>query len=272
MNKKAVYGILLAVFLPLIGYIWLKKSSDSAVAMPRHYIPDSILTTIKNGKEYSDTVWHKIPDFTLTNQLGNKVSWKDMNGKIVVADFFFTHCPTICPTLTANMKMLQAGVKSNEETGNQQADFVQFLSFTIDPDRDSVAQLRKWADRFQINPQNWWLLTGDKKTIYDLSNHDMKLTAVDGGPVDTNFLHTDLFVLIDKNRNIRGYYHTLNSDQAPDTLRLSQLSRDIVLLSLEKDPKEKSFFTGKLELIAIVFSLAAIGLILLFTFLKKEKT
>lgn len=271
MNRKAVLGIIVAVIIPLIGYIWLKKESDHATAMPGHFIPDSIITNIQNGKEKTDTVWHKIPDFTLTNQLGNKVSWNDMKGKIVVADFFYTHCPTICPTLTANMKMLQAGVKSNEETGNNQADFVQFLSFSIDPERDSVPQLRKWADRFQINPQNWWLLTGDKKTIYDLSIKDMKLPAEDGGLVDSNFVHTDVFVLIDKNRNIRGYYHTLNPDRTPDTLRLSQLSRDIILLSLEKDPKERSVFAGKLELIAIVFSVAAIGLILLFTFLKKEK-
>jgi protein SCO1/2 len=132
------------------------------------------------------------------------------------------------------------------------------------PERDSVERLKKWADRFQIDPQNWWLLTGDRKQIYDMSINDMKLLAQDGGPVDSNFLHTDFFVLIDKNRNIRGYYHGL------DTNALSQLSEDIVLLSMERDRKAKSFFSGKLELIAIIFMIAGIGLVVLMKLLKKE--
>jgi protein SCO1 len=82
--------------------------------------------------------------------------------------------------------------------------------------------------------------------------------------VDSNFLHTDFFVLIDKNRNIRGYYHGL------DTNALSQLSEDIVLLSMERDRKAKSFFSGKLELIAIIFMIAGIGLVVLMKLLKKE--
>jgi protein SCO1 len=264
MSKKAVYGIIVALFLPLIGYIALKKATEATVVLPRHYIPDSVVIKTKNGKQYNDTVWHRLPDFNLTNQLGNKVSWKDLEGKIVVADFFFTHCPTICPGMTRNMKKLQDGIKNNDRSGNRDADFIQFLSFSIDPERDSVAQLKKWADRFQVDPQNWWLLTGDRKEIYDLSINHMKLLAQDGGPADSNFLHTDFFVLIDKNRNIRGYYHGLDEND------LSRLSEDIILLSLEKEPQKKFFLAGKLELIAVVFVLAAIGLVILMKVLKKE--
>ncbi|MFL5788087.1 MAG: SCO family protein, partial [Flavisolibacter sp.] len=184
--------------------------------------------------------------------------------KIVVADFFFTHCPTICPVTTMNMKKLQDAVKNNETVGNRDADFVQFLSFSIDPERDSVGELKKWADHYQINPQNWWLLTGNKKDIYDLSINDMKLMAQDGGLVDSNFIHTDLFVLIDKNRNIRGYYHSLDSNQ------IAQLSRDLIFLYLERDPNKKFFLSGKLEFIAIVFLITTVGILLLFTFLRKE--
>src|SRR5438067_2259354 len=197
MNKKAIYGILLALLLPLIGYFILKAASERSIVLPRHYIYDSVIVETKNGKSYIDTVWHKVPDFSMTNQLGQKVSWKELANKIVVADFFFTHCPTICPATTVNMKRLQDAVKNNETVGNRDPDFVQFLSFSIDPDRDSVVQLKKWADHYQINPSNWWLLTGNKKKIYDLSINDMKLMAQDGGPVDSNFLHTDFFVLID---------------------------------------------------------------------------
>jgi protein SCO1 len=264
MSKKAVYGIIVALLLPLIGYFTLKNVTEKAVIMPRHYIPDSVVTKTKNGKQYHDTIWHRLPDFNLTNQLGDSVSWKDLEGKVVVADFFFTHCPTICPGMTNNMKKLQDGIKNSDKAGNRDADFIQFLSFSIDPERDSVAQLKKWADRFQIDPQNWWLLTGNRKAIYDLSINDMKLLAQDGGPVDSNFLHTDFFVLVDKNRNIRGYYHGL------DTNALSRLSEDIILLTLERDPKQRSFLAGKLELIAVVFVIAAIGIIVLMKVLKRE--
>ena len=89
MNKKAIYGVLIAVLLPLIGYLAVRGYSERAVAMPRHYIFDSVVTVTKSGKEHTDTVWHKLPDFTMTNQLGQKITWNDLNGKIVVANFFF---------------------------------------------------------------------------------------------------------------------------------------------------------------------------------------
>lgn len=265
MNKKAIYGILIALILPLIGYLTLKGATANEAVMPRHYIPDSVVTRTKGGKQYSDTVWHTMPEINLKNHLGKNVSWKDMEGKIVVADFFFTHCPTICPPMTMNMKKLQEGVKSHEKVGNREANFVQFLSISIDPERDSVAALKKWADRFQINPNNWWLLTGDRKEIYDLSINHMKLLAQDGAGSDSNFLHTDYFVLLDKNRNVRGYYHGL------DTTALSRLSEDIILLTLEKDPKKKSFLAGKLELLSIVLVVAALAVFLLIRALNKDK-
>jgi len=264
MNKKAVLGILLALIIPLIGYFIIKNFGKDATAMPRHYIYDSVTVKTVNGKEEIDTVWHTIPNFTLTNQLGNQVSLKDMKGKIIVADFFFTHCPTICPHLTANMKYVHDNIKDPEKVGDKEQDFVQFLSFSIDPERDSVEALKKWADRFQINPSNWWLLTGNKKTIYNLSIDDMKLGLIDGNNVDSNFIHTDYIVLIDKYRHIRGYYHGLDSSA------LSKLSRDIVFLALEKDKKSKGVFAGKLELIAVVFLFTIIGIFLLMFFLKKE--
>jgi protein SCO1/2 len=239
--------------------------------MPRHFIPDSIVSVTRNGKIYNDTVWHKVPDFKLTTQLGQQVSMKDAPGKIIVADFFFTHCPTICPTMTRAMKLLQNGIKSNERVGNREATFVQFMSLSVDPERDSVPQLKKWNDAFQINPSDWWLLTGSKKDIYDFSNKELRLIAVDGAHVDSNFIHTDMFVLLDTNRYIRGYYHVLLPDRSIDTATLARLSQDIVVLSLEKDPKAKSFLAGKLELIAIVFGVAIIGVIILAVYLNKDK-
>jgi len=273
MNRKAVYGILLAVLLPVIGYIYVKKYSDRDVVMPRHYLPDSTTTVTRGGKEYTDTAWHQLPEFSLTNQLGQPVSWKDMKGKIVVANFFFTHCPNICPNMTRAMKLLQTVIKSPEKVGDRDPNFVQFLSFSIDPARDSVPQLKHWSDVFGINPQEWWLLTGDRQVIYDLSIKDLKMMAMDGGIVDSNFVHTDMFVVIDTNRYVRGYYHVLKpgTNHEIDTATVFKLSEDVVLLSLEKDPKRKFLLADKLVLIITVFIIAAVAVFLLLALLKRDK-
>ena len=274
MSTKALYAVMLALLLPLVSYFIVKRYSDSALVMPPHYYPDSIINVIRNGKESSDTIWHRIPDFNLTNQLGEKISLKDIskiNGndtvnKIMVIDFFFTHCPNICPLMMRNMKRLQESITNSQTIGDKSPDFIKFISFSIDPERDSVPRLKAWANRFQINPDQWWLLTGDKKTIYNFCINDIKLGLVDGENMDTNFIHSDRFVLIDHNRNVRGYYSGL------DTMSLAKLSRDIILLDLEKDPKEKSFFAGKLQLITVSLLIAMVGVgIFLYLFRKKSK-
>ncbi len=269
MNKTAIYALLIALLLPLTSYFIVKNLSTSAVNIPPHFYVDSVIHQSKNGKIETDTVWNKVPSVTLVNQFGKTVAWNeaknDKGNKIVVANFFFTSCPTICPTLTSNMKWLQESMKKSQKVGDRTADYVQFISFSIDPERDSVSELKKWADRFQINPINWWLLTGDKKSIYDLCINKMKLGLVDGEGVDTSFIHTDRFVLIDRNSVIRGYYHGL------DSTSIAKLSEDIVLLKLEKDKNRESFFTDKLELIGVVFLLTLVGLGVLLRILRKTK-
>jgi protein SCO1 len=265
VNKKARYALLIALVIPVLCYFVVKAFSDSAITMPQHYLPDTTIDKKVKGKIVEDTVWHKLRDFSLTNQMGQKVSWNDLKGKVVVADFFFTHCPTICPRLTTNMRWLQQSINNAQRVGDKTPDFLHFLSFSIDPERDSVPRLKQWADRFQVNPEQWWLLTGDKKEIYDMAINEMKIGVVDGQGVDTNFIHTDHFVLIDSNRHVRGYYRGL------DSLSLKQLSNDIILLTMEKDPNRKFFLAGKLELILIVFVVAIAGVVLLLYFIRKKE-
>ncbi|TCZ72807.1 SCO family protein [Flaviaesturariibacter aridisoli] len=275
MNKTALLGLLMALALPLVGYFLVKQYSKDVTPMPRRYIYDSVSTRMVNGKQKEDTLWHRVPDFRLTNQLGQVVTWDSLRArlsdddtlrnKVVVIDFFFTHCPTICPRMTENMKRLQDGLSSGQRVGDQQAKFVHLLSISVDPERDSVAALKHWADRFGIDPDRWWLLTGDKKQIYDLSINHLKVLAQDGEGQDTSFIHSDRMILLDKNRNIRGYYHGL------DTADVGRLSRDIILVALEKDPKSKSVFAGKLETLAILVFAVIGGLTALFYFLKKDK-
>jgi protein SCO1/2 len=223
----------LALLLPVVCYWVVKYYSDGAVNMPRRYYVDTVLTTVNGGKETTDTVWHKVANITLTNQLGNQVSLDDLPGKVIVADFFFTRCPSICPMLTHNMLKLQNTLKLKDETRLIDTTFVQFLSFSVDPERDSAAQLKKYADRYGVNHDVWWMLTGDKKKIYDFALNEVKLATVDGEGVDSNFIHTEKFVLIDKNRIVRGYYNGL------DSMAMANLAGDIVKIMLEKDRKKK---------------------------------
>ena len=285
MNKTALYALILAVLLPLLSYFIIRQFSGGALDIPQPVFSDTTVSKVVNGKIKNETIWHKLPDFTLTNQDGKQVSLHEMvkidpeTGdtipKIVVANFFFTHCATICPGMTSNIKKLQESIRKSEKVGDRTADFVQFLSFSVDPDRDSVAALKKWADRFQINPENWWLLTGDKKTIYDLSLKHMNLSVQDPQGVDTGFFHTDVIVLIDRDRVVRmprdefGNPRTYRAGEENDLIKLSE---DIVLLMLEKDKKKKSFFAGKLELLGVVFLLALVGLGIFLFVLRKTRS
>jgi len=164
------------------------------------------------------------------------------------------------------MKRLAESIHNGERVGDKTNQLVHFISFSIDPERDSVERLKYWADRFQINPEQWWLLTGSKKDIYDLIINEIKVPVEDGNGVDTSFMHTDHFVLLDSNHYVRGYYHGL------DSVSLGQLSEDLVLLTLEKGKHEKSFFADKLMLIAIVFLLAIFGVGLFMFLLNRNKS
>lgn len=234
MSKKAVLALIIALLLPVLSYYLVKSLSNDAVNMPRKYLMDSIVTYTIDGKTTSDTVWHVTSNVRLVNQLGDSVSLYDIQNRIIVADFFFTRCPSICPQMTTNMARLQQSF-SHYNQGRKVIDssIVRFLSFSIDPERDSVEALKAYADKFKVNHDNWWMLTGNKKTIYDFALNEMKLGLVDGEGVDTSFIHTQKFVLLDKDYVVRGYYNGL------DTISLAGLARDIGLLMLEKDRKKK---------------------------------
>ncbi|HEX2682931.1 MAG TPA: SCO family protein, partial [Ferruginibacter sp.] len=115
MNKKAILGLLLALAMPFAGYYIVKYYSKEAVHMPaRYFEPDSVVVTEANGKTVTDTVWHRVKNINFTNQLGKKVSLDDLKGRILVIDFFFTRCPSICPGLARSMKRLQDSFRKND--------------------------------------------------------------------------------------------------------------------------------------------------------------
>ena len=256
MNGKVIAALMLAILLPLTGYWIMKYYSKDAVHIPRHYFFDSVHTEVGHGKTISDTAWHAVRNIHFTNQMGREVSLDDIRGKIIVINFFFTHCPTICPSLTKNMKKLQDSFLKNP-------DIVQFISISVDPEHDSVDNLRQYADRFNINHDTWWMVTGDKKDIYDFALHEMKANIADTN-IDTAFIHTEKFFLLDSNRIIRGFYDGF------DTIQQSMLVRDIPTLMLEKDKKSPSVLRGFIPYLPVIF--IGIGMIIFFVaFISRKK-
>src|SRR5688572_12452152 len=105
---------MMALLLPLVAYFIVKSQSEKASTMPRHYLPDSVVTVTKKNKRVTDTAWHKVKEFSLVNQEGKRVTWDSLRGKIIIANFFFTRCPTICPGLTRNMKRLAESIHNGQ--------------------------------------------------------------------------------------------------------------------------------------------------------------
>ncbi len=235
MNKKALLALCLAIILPIGSYLILKGAGENAVDMPRKYLLDTVIERVENGKQISDSIWHKTANIRLQNQLGDTVNLYDKPGKIIVADFFFTHCRSICPRLTRNMAKLQHSFILGGDTRKKiDTSIVQFISFTIDSERDTVSVLKDYADRFGVNHDNWWMLTGNRDSIANFAFAELKVDKFSGEPVDSDFVHTNRFVVIDKDYVVRGYYNGL------DSASMTKLARDIGLLMLEKDVNKKS--------------------------------
>ena len=223
MKNKAFLALLIAILLPVTGYLLTDYFSKRDTQMPQRYFYDSVSVSQKRGKIIYDTAWHKVSNIHLINQFGKQVSLDDLKGKIIVLDFFFTRCPTICPQLARAMKKLQSSFTNNDS-------IVQFVSISVDPLHDSVSELSKWALKYKVDPDSWWLLTGNRDSIYNFGIHEIKASIADAN-VDTAFIHTENFFLLDKERIVRGWYNGF------DSAAQKKLVRDIPLLMLEKDRK-----------------------------------
>jgi len=148
--------------------------------------------------EQGDTVYHKIPNFKFLNQDSVWISEKEMAGKIYVADFFFTTCPTICPKMKT--QLLRIYDKFAED------DRVRILSHTIDPEYDGINVLKEYAKKLKITTPRWNLLTGKKSDIYQLGEKSYMVTAQEDSNEMGGFVHSGAFILVDKNRHVRGIY------------------------------------------------------------------
>lgn len=192
-------------------YQALKPEKRLLIYQPSMVNPELVDSTLVYVKKY-----HSIADFKLINQNGDTITQANYADKIYIADFFFTTCPTICPVMTANMADIQQIIKGDEE--------VLLLSHSVTPEIDSVPQLKKYALEKGVIDAKWNLVTGDKKQIYELARKSYLavLTDGDGGPYD--MIHTENFILVDKERRIRGFYDGTSSEE------VAQLLEDLKVL------------------------------------------
>lgn len=227
--RKYFMAIAVAVLLPLCFYLIVDKLSKGKIKMPKFYGIERVDTTREGGATRLDTIYHRIADLTLTNQLGEKVSLnKDLAGKILVINTFFTTCASICPRMTSHMLLLENSFKKDPKKEASLDTVVHFISITVDPAHDSFPALRVYADKHGVNHDHWWFLTGDKKTIYNFIRDDLGLATGPGDGGAEDFIHSSSFVLIDKDRYVRGYYNGLNDTD------VRKCADDIVLLTLER--------------------------------------
>ena len=159
--------------------------------------------------------YHKISDFMLTNQNGKEITQANYKDKIYIADFFFTTCQDICPIMTKNMYQLQEELKNDNE--------ILLLSHTVIPEVDTVEQLKKYAIENNVDDSKWNLVTGDKKQIYELARKSY-LAVEDSNFNEFDMIHTENFMLVDKEKQIRGFYDGTNSDE------INRLLKDIKIL------------------------------------------
>lgn len=196
LKKYRVYiglVLLFSVVTLSLFYSALKPAKTLPIYNPSDVNPELVDTTIQYKSKY-----HTIADFSFVNQNGKIITQKEYEGKIYVADFFFTTCGSICPKMTTNMVDIQKAVANNPD--------VKLLSHSVFPETDSVPALKAYAKKYGVIDSKWNLVTGDKKEIYTMARKSY--LAVKLGRPDQlyDMVHTENFVLVDKKRRVRGFY------------------------------------------------------------------
>lgn len=208
----------IALFLLLLGppivFFIVSKGDHKFQDLP-YYGPKEVIY-LDDGS--TDTLYHQVPGFELVNQFGETVSQEQFEGDILIADFFFTTCPTICPKMSNHMSGLQLQLKDNHFKN------VKLLSHTVDPVTDTPQVLLHYGEDHEANFDKWTFLTGDKQAIYQLGVKGYLLPAQEDALAPGGFLHSEQFVLVDAKRHIRGYY------DGTDLAEMRRLVKDVKML------------------------------------------
>jgi len=217
-ERKKFFILLLLLIGPGLILIYLSKGDNAFQILPYY------------GEKYAespgDTVYHNVPDFTFLNQDREKVSMDDFEGKILVVDFFFTTCPTICPIMTKQMTRLQWLLE------DPAYEDVHLVSHTVNPDHDTPKVLKEYGESQGADFDRWTFLTGQKDAIYEQGFEGYLLSTQEDAGAPGGFLHSSYFVLVDKDRHIRGFYDGTSTKEVDD------LFTDIKMLKKEQILKE----------------------------------
>lgn len=218
-----LFFVLFSIITISLFYNALNPNKILPIYTPSDVNPEMVDSTVQHIAAN-----HTIADFSFTNQNGKIVTQKEYEGKIYVADFFFTTCPTICPKMTKNMAWLQNQIKDNPK--------VMLLSHSVTPDIDSVPVLKKYAIEKGVIDSKWNLVTGDKKNIYYIARKSYLAVKTGEPSALYDMVHTENFVLIDTKKRVRGFYDGTNLDQPtndPKVKNVTQLLEDINFLCNE---------------------------------------
>ncbi len=212
--KYKLFGLVLLGLSAIIIYLFYNALQPEKL-LPV-YQPSMVDKSLVDSTLYYKKKYHTIADFKLVNQNGDTITQANYKDKIYVADFFFTTCPTICPIMTKNMAEIQDAILNDPE--------IMLLSHSVTPVIDSVPQLKKYALEKGVIDSKWNLVTGDKKQIYELARKSYLAVKNDGdgGPYD--MIHTENFILVDKEKRIRGFYDGTNPED------IDKLLADIKIL------------------------------------------
>ena len=216
-KKYRIFIGVFVIFSTITLYLFygaLKPAKTLPIYNPSDVNPELVDSTVQYISKY-----HTIADFSFTNQNGKTITQKDYEGKIYVADFFFTTCGSICPKMTANLFDVQEAIKNNPK--------VMFLSHTVFPETDSVPVLKAYAKKYGVDDKKWNLVTGDKKEIYSMARKSYLAVKL-GKPEELyDMVHTENFVLVDAKRRVRGFYDGTKKED------IQKLIEDINFLSKE---------------------------------------
>jgi protein SCO1/2 len=212
---------LFVFFSPMLGLV------DHKFTFLPYYGQKEPVLVERDGKMVVDTIYAEIPPFSFTDRYGRPFTEKNVEGKIIVADFFFTRCTTICPKMSIQMQQLQ--LKLDDEAFKD----VVFLSHTVDPENDTPEVLDNYARKLQADTARWKFLTGHAPDIYRMGNTGYLLSALEDSTAAEDFVHDSRFVLVDKDRHIRGYY------EGTTAAGMNALAADLKMLMKEERIKAR---------------------------------
>lgn len=216
--KKQYYILIIIILFPSLIYLLLTTGKHHFIKLPYYGNREAVVKTV-DGKQKTDTLYHTVAPFKFINQNGDTITEKNYEGRIYIADFFFSTCQSICPKMAVNLSYVQKKF--------QPRDSIFILSHTVNPDRDSAAVLNDYAKMVHADTKSWTFVTGDKQSIYKTAIESYLLPAGEDVLADGGFLHSEQFVLVDKEKHIRGLY---DGTSLPD---VNKLIDDIKLLQAD---------------------------------------